>query len=540
MQLSKQQVNTILNNAPAGTDKTAILDGLIQRGYDLEGVDTAVAKQSIAVKNSSVPVNDGETKDSPSYIQRVAGDIGKDINTRIDKVGEILNRNDTGVIEKGVQLAGQGAGAVANAIEKPIAEIPGIKQTLGAIGSGIDWLSKSAPFKIVGDIIGDSKTLQEATTLYDTDQNFKDTVDGVANLARLGMDVEAVVKSASFSKNVTEKLATKAKSIVPDSKIIDTINNDVTSLKNKTISVVKNVAEGRDAKLLSIFSGESPDAVKKAIQFPKEADIGIKNGDAALREAVQTGAQSSIKAKQTFIQAYSDSFNKLVENNPNKIISRQKVLYQFADDLTSQGVKIKNGKLDFTTSKIVANPGEISKINTAYKAIQNWKDFTLEGTNKLKQLVGDLTKFANEAGGTSKSPFLGKYYYYLDSEIAKSLPKESKLAYQTMNKKFSSTIGLYDDMVDAFNSGDPFTKLANIFGSNKDTLRQVIDFYEKTTGNKISPIVAGRVLAEEKTAAFGFLNPRSWVDFFIPPKIQAGAVTSYGKFKQSLPVKKIK
>ena len=98
-----------------------------------------------------------------------------------------------------------------------------------------------------------------------------------------------------------------------------------------------------------------------------------------------------------------------------------------------------------------------------------------------------------------------------------------------MNKKYSDTIGMYDDVVHAFNSGDPFTKIAQTFGANKDTLRQVIDFYEKTTGNKIAPIVAGRSLAQEKNAAFGFLNPRQWVDFFISPEKQAQVVTKIGK-----------
>ena len=86
-----------------------------------------------------------------------------------------------------------------------------------------------------------------------------------------------------------------------------------------------------------------------------------------------------------------------------------------------------------------------------------------------------------------------------------------------------------DEMVDAFNSGDPFTRLANSLGKNKDTLRHIVEFYEKRSGQKILPLVAGRELAMEKTAAFGFLNPRSWIDFFISPETQAKAVVGIGE-----------
>ena len=351
---------------------------------------------------------------------------------------------------------------------------------------------------IIGGVSGASTGLEEGATLGSTLKNTAiGTIGGAVTGGVLGA-IPGVVKGVTSGIKKVGSVSGKA-------------------VKNKT------------PKLLSIFTGEKDDVVKSALDNPDIADLGIKGGDEALRKAVQTGADSSIKAKQTFIKAHNDAFKKLVGKNPNKLVTRQKLLYQFVDDLEKSGVKVNKGKLDFSTSKISANPGEISKINTAYKAIQNWKDYSLNGVNELKQLVGQLTKFATEQGGSSKSPFLGQYYGYLDNSIKEALPSASRKAYTKMNKKFSDSIGLYDDMVDAFNSGDPFTKLSQIFGSNKDTLRQIVYFYEKTTGNKISPIVAGRTLAEAKPAAFGFLNPRQWIDFFVDPKTQASIVTKTGR-----------
>jgi hypothetical protein len=113
------------------------------------------------------------------------------------------------------------------------------------------------------------------------------------------------------------------------------------------------------------------------------------------------------------------------------------------------------------------------------------------------------------------------------------LPSAKAKAYEDLNRKFTNNIDLYNDMVDAFNSGDPFTKLSQLFGANKDSLRQIVDFYEKTTGNKVSPVVAGRTLAQEKAVSPFLFTPRAMIDFFINPKVQASLVTKVGKIKKS-------
>ena len=495
----------------------------LQNGKSQEEVTQALTNFRTGV----IPENKIETQTEPTYLES----LKQDLDTRVDRVTDIQNRQDSSTLEKGVQIFGQGAGLAANAIEKTAEQIPGAKKVFELAGDGIKWLTKTSPIKFLGEKLGENELFGKIVTLYDTDPNFKDTLDGITNAVRLGADVQMVADGLNFTKNVAEKITSGVKDL--------NIPEKIGSITDKTVSGLKSVAEGRDTKMLSIFSGESTDVVNKAIANPSVADLGIKEGDIALRNAIKTGAESSIKAKQTFTKAYSTAFKNLVKDNPGKLLkyAKQNISTKFSEFLENSNVKLSKGKLDFTKSKIIANPGEVGKIKDAYKAIQSWTDFSFEGVNELKQLVGQLTKFATEAGGSSKSPLLGQFYHYLDTVISDNLPKDARLIYETMNKKFSDTIGLYDNMVKAFNSGDPFTRLSQLFGQNKDTLRQVIDFYETTTGNQISPIVAGRTLAMEKQAAFGFLNPRSWVDFFIPPKLQAKIVTGYGKLKGSKAIK---
>ena len=286
----------------------------------------------------------------------------------------------------------------------------------------------------------------------------------------------------------------------------------------------------RFPKLLGIITAESDEAIRGALENPKAADLGIQKGDEALRTAVKEGGEKSIQLREGFMRGHQQAFSELGKQNTGKLIGKKVLQKGFYDILKEQNVKIGKGDvLDFSISKIRANPGEISKIEAVNNALQQWDDFSLGGINRFKQFVGVMTKFADEAGKSSKSPSLGRYYNFTDTTIKNNLSPLVRESYTEMNKNYSENIDLFDDMVNAFNRGDPFTRLAGIFGKNRDKLRQVIKFYEEKSGQSILPIEAGRELAMEKTAAFGFLNPRSWIDFFWSPGAQAKFVTQSGK-----------
>src|SRR3990167_9828027 len=84
-------------------------------------------------------------------------------------------------------------------------------------------------------------------------------------------------------------------------------------------------------------------------------------------------------------------------------------------------------------------------------------------------------------------------------------------------------------MVDAFNSGDPFTKIAGVLGENKDSLRMLLNFYKEKTGQDILSVVAGRKLGAERQAAFGLLNPREWIDLVWSPSSQMRFILATGQ-----------
>lgn len=513
MNLTKEQVNTILKNAPVGADKKTILDGLIMRGYNLEGVDSVAVRQ-VLQKQAQVET----PQEKPNYIQRVGEQYtqsGKDIVSGI--------QSGASQIEKGIQQGGikslsgtanilggevrsglRTVGGVAKAAFAPIIEAPGIKQTLEFIGS---------------KIAGIPEVQQIATKANELSKQYPEYAKDIKNV----VDIATLYGGKAIEKPI-QKATTKV-----GQEVGKTIEG-ITTATGKVISKPADYTISRLPKLLGIFSGETDETIKYALKDVKAATLGLQQGDVALRNAVKEGATNSIQLRNAFSSAYNVSKQKILGQYTKTLIPRNNVKGIFNNLLKENNVQIlKDGTLDFTKSKIVANPGEIGKIEKAYTALNQWDKFNLSSLDDYKQIVGKLTRFPNEAGGSSKSPFLGKLYYELNNIANTKLPKDIAKQYAEANKKFSEGIDLYDDMVDAFNSGDPFVKLANALGDKKDTLRQVLDFYEKQSGKSVLPIVAGRSLAAEKQAAFGFLNPRSWIDFFISPEKQGEIILKVGE-----------
>jgi hypothetical protein len=91
MKLSQDQVNTILKNAPANVDKKVILDGLITRGYELEGVDTNAVKQRLNNTASSTPVMPTKVPQAETATDKSPGFLSREVGILDNRFGAALN-----------------------------------------------------------------------------------------------------------------------------------------------------------------------------------------------------------------------------------------------------------------------------------------------------------------------------------------------------------------------------------------------------------------------------------------------------------------
>jgi len=540
--ITKQQVqDIIIKGQSSGLNPDQVIDGLVGRGHSIEGLnDTPQSAVTNSVKYVRKPVNFmGDLKEignatvalgkealvgAGSLPARAVGGLA----TLITGKPDLAKRISANVEAFSEQLKTQKNLDAADLDATQQRKLVNAGRMLGEIGItlpiGVGNVAKAATLG--------TKVLQGAKTGAAMGGGFgltgeAETRSDVLGNVGVGAGMGAVVGAAAPT------IAAGVQKAIPV----------VRKLASKVPSAIKSTAQpgiktsgyirSRGPKALAILTGEDLDAVTAALKNPQAADIGIKGGDEALRKAVKTAGEKSIHIKSQFVKTYADAKKKLLGSLASKnIITKNNLVGELNSVLKSHGVTIKGGQLDFSTSNIKANPGEISKLKAAYESIRNWSDKTVSGIDDLKQHIGKLTRFADEAGVPSKSPALGEFYHRLDTIIKKRLPDNLSKQYTELNSKFSSSIDLFDDMVEAFNSGDPFTKVAGAFGKNKDVLRNIIKFYGEQTGEDLTAIMAGRELSMEKQAAFGLLNPRSWIDLIFSPSGQAKFISWLGKTSQ--------
>jgi hypothetical protein len=194
MNLNKQQVQTILDNAPVGSDKKQILDGLIVRGYNLEGVDNEKARQALMSKEKQTyGQNLAETFTKAG--ERIKGAVtqaqqdfqsGQEMtdNGMITPAGVAKS---AGAVVRGV---GRTLGTVAGATFAPVLDIPAVKST---IESGIEGALEN---DTVATVAG--KAAELAQRYPDAAKDLED----IANIATVGI--------GKIGEKPVQELVTKA------------------------------------------------------------------------------------------------------------------------------------------------------------------------------------------------------------------------------------------------------------------------------------------------------------------------------------------
>lgn len=256
MQLSKQQVETILKNAPAGSDKTKILDGLVTRGYELEGVDTQAAKQQIAVKaQAQVPVKPATTTDT---FRAAGSEYAADAKAAFDNAGNRLN-------DAGVKIAD-----TINDKNIPLAD--------KVVKTGAEF------FKGIGNFLGGG-TVDIVKTLLP--QHAEDYVAGkVKNVAELAAQTQPV-----------QYLAQKYAALTPDERV--GADNALGYAQGLSELLGVKSSGGLSSKLLDIaetgsqrLQKEVGEATVRTFDELKAATNNVKSSVRAIKDKF-TGAQDA-------------------------------------------------------------------------------------------------------------------------------------------------------------------------------------------------------------------------------------------------------
>lgn len=443
MQLSKQQVNTILSNAPSGVDKKKVLDNLILDGYDLEGVDSNAVRQSLQPKPEADTSFLGRAKETLGDFTGIGKDIAISSQKRADNIADIdkaYKSGEQGVLRTVGQQVGQFAGAGADAI--------------GAVfkGAGNILLSDKHE-KDVTDIIGKfgakviaipevQSIINKYNELPIEKQRDIDALGGVVSLVTNFMGGEVAGRGAQLaktgittvvepvvtaSKNVAGKVAQTATDIAQSKTLLgikqagsDIIDRVPRAIERGKENIAKNVIRAEKIK-------EATPAIKEAYKTNLDSIIidNVTNADDVTKQAfkevvdiaeqpktIGKGKQPSIVGGELATKQY-DLINKQKRSIGEQIgtitkqlsktekINMQDSFAQIDDILSGQGIKpqyTKQGvKLDFTGSKYT--PAQRTKIQQLYELATEGGDNLSPSQIKGKdQLFSQLKRESNFEG----------------------------------------------------------------------------------------------------------------------------------------------
>jgi hypothetical protein len=379
------------------TQEQEIIKWGLANGKSKEDVTQALTN----FRTGIVPQKKEVVATEPSFLEN----LKTDILNRADKVGAIQARPETSILEKGVQTFGQGAGAAANVIEKTVEEIPGVKQAFGAIGSGINWLATSdlSPIKKLGGVIGESKALQEAVKLYDTDPNFKDSVDAVANIARLGGDVQMAADAVNLTKNFTSKIKTK---------IEPTVAGVKTSLEN-----AGNATKQISGEVIPTADRIINEEVTKALQL-NAADV--RNIEASTGNVVgrfmadNNLIGNNLIDTQKLVKNFFDTNYSSVRSEIEKVATKYKPteIPRYKQALTELKSQIEG---------VAGQENKLSEIDTLLKK----KTVLLNNVQRVKELVDDTYNLYKVTGDV-KEGVAKQGFAQIRSEMKNFIEKEVK------------------------------------------------------------------------------------------------------------------
>jgi hypothetical protein len=198
-QLNKSQVETILKNAPVGTDKKAILDGLIMRGYDLEDVDSNAVRQNLQ-KQQSQSQEKGSMQQLEENIANLPNQLvmnrGQEALGFIENQPKLAEQAGNSPLAKGLSISAT-AGHLAGTVARGVGDI------FGAIIS--PFIPKSAQ-EVIGNV---AKTINEKVdSIPGMTPEIKKGLEDVFDTATLlgGAKGEPVAKNAisTGTKNVVK------------------------------------------------------------------------------------------------------------------------------------------------------------------------------------------------------------------------------------------------------------------------------------------------------------------------------------------------
>lgn len=431
---------------------------------------------------SSVPLKEQEPQKKASLLNKAGGFFGKILDTGSKLVNPTINAIQTGTMQ-------------------PIREvqrlIPG-----GKTGEE----TYNTPFGKVEDVRTQSK-LKSAGQAID--------------IASFGLPVEKVITkpiswlgkfAAGTAKRIGGTLTGKGVEVIDQ--IIKSPQLAKTGLSGESVDILKKLSSDIRDKTINLSQKAISDYEKALTELPKRLGRAPK---------VLTD-----KTKTT-----------ILAGGKKYVLSKQGVKSYLTEKLRNFGVKVNPTKKEFDFLESPLRKSEENILREVFNVVDKWTDTSPVGLNKLAVKIGNYRKAGDQS--ETLNAIVGGLKNNVRKYIGKRVP-----AVQELNNAFS----IKEDFIDAvrkefsipnnLKSREGILKVARkveqIFNSNKELTRELLQEMEQKTGINVLPIEAGRQLSSAPSRAQVSIgdSARGLIQSVIPPKFIGEIARQTGIAKQNI------
>lgn len=484
--LTKQQVESILKNAPKGVKPEAVLDGLVNRGFELEGVDMVAAKANIEQKQKQiVPAEPVEApkeniiKDTFNDFTQIGKDIAGSSEKRAEKIQAIKDKYNSGqkgdvpaILEIAGQLAGAGADAIGNVFKGAVKMVlpPRAEQAVKDITTKFGTEVASIP-EVQGMV-------EWYGQLPDDKKDALDAAGGALSLVSEFIGLGAAQKGATAAKEVIKEGTDIA--VDATKKVVKTAVDETSLFVKPATQKISNFFKGTDTTGLK--EALDPETVVKRIasdpkfaetvknaqkQGFKEADINfLSTVDATDKPVMKEMFDTAVKAQSNprqvkraadilgenvvdqvrQVQKLNSEAGKAVDVAAKKLkgvaVDATPLKDSVISTLDEAGVTIKGNSLDFSGSVFKNTPALQKELQRVFQSIPDGSD--AYQLHIFKKSIDELVNYGAAGEGLSGqiSRIIKSFRASADDVL------DAKFAdYNTANTSFKQTKEFIDEAV---------------------------------------------------------------------------------------------
>lgn len=483
MQISKEQLQKILDGAPTSTNKVGVLQGLYDRGVTVKGVDTYDAQQFLSKQRQSTP----QAQQTVTQPQRTP---------LIETLG--------GVADKALDFTG--GGKIAEAIGGQIA-----KGNLGqglqrfAVGQDLNPEAESlvqtnvTPLQVAGDVGRVASNFIPVGKIAGLAQKGLQSIGlgGVASRIAGGIGAGATT-GAAF--DVTEDVAAGSEVTLGAGTAIGAgIPAGAPILGALGRASAKFAGKGA-AEISGALTGTSAETIEQAFLAAQKGGGEAQAFTDAMRG--QTTPEQLVNSLRTGVSAVNQSRQTLFRDTLTELgdvtVRTEASKTGFLKQLQDAGITLlDNGTLDFTNSKLRTVPAAQTKIAKAFEEVKNLPvTATLQEVDTSRQAL----KALRTAGDDPSANLANKL---IDDAVRNTRSAGEQVGgYGQMLNNFEAQSEFLEGLEKGLATGDRATidqtyrRMATALKTNNEQRKALLQELDEFTDGAILSEVAGQQLSE--------------------------------------------